>query len=350
MDVQARPAPPYHPREVLRELWDRFPIWFLYIQSIGLLHFVRANVPERMFAAGGVTRSGICLTPIVPLSLVTAYYLLRAVRSKGIRSVPLTAAIVLLFTAGLPLFIYFIYKGVPTHEITERQLITIFEYSQIVWFAVFLLHTGLKKGWAGIVLFWLVAMLYGIVLENGGIILGFFFEGNFTHYVYRLPAPICTMFGWVLVMYVCTAIAEEFAALLPHVPWTPFRLAVVTTAAALAFDLQLDPMASLSGIWWRWNDALPPRWFGVPMINYVAWFSAVLPFAYWYFRVQARPEWAPMMRSKQLFLHLHVALLVAGVLNFGIMAVYEAISGQGFLTGPTYRILDAFFDKILPYG
>jgi uncharacterized membrane protein len=151
-------------------------------------------------------------------------------------------------------------------------------------------------------------------------------------------------------MYVCSAIAEEFAALLPGVRWTPLRLALLTTTAALAFDLQLDPMASLSGIWWRWNDVLPPRWFGVPVINYVAWFSAVLPFSFWMFRVQAREEWSPMMKNKQLFLRLHVILLVAGVLNFGVMAAYELAAGHGFLQGPTYQVLDAFFDKVLPYG
>ena len=345
-----RTVPVWYPSAVLRELWDRLPVWFLFLSAINLLRFIRANVPERMFEASGVSRDGMSLTAVMPLSVVTAYYLLRAYRSKGLKSVPLTAAVILSFTVLLPVAIYFIYEFVPVHEVSESQIVSGFEHGQMLWFGVFFIHVWVKKGWDGLLQFWVVGLIYGVILENAGIVLGYFYEDNFRHYLHRLPAPICTMLGWVLVMYVCTAITEEFAALLPELRWTPLKLAFVTTCIAVAFDLQIDPMASLAGIWWEWNRALPPRWFGVPVINYVAWFSAVLPFSYWLQKTQHHHEWSPLQQAKQLFLRLHVIFIVAAVLNFGTMAIYESIGGHRLFHGPTFQILKTFINKILPYG
>ncbi|MHA1757323.1 MAG: carotenoid biosynthesis protein [Promethearchaeota archaeon] len=56
---------------------------------------------------------------------------------------------------------------------------------------------------------------------------------------------------------------------------------LIITSSGLLMDLSLDPIATRFH-WWVWNDDLLPVWFGVPLINYVAWFWAVLVFgAFW---------------------------------------------------------------------
>ena len=348
--VETRPL--YHPREIARELWDRFPIVFLYAQYVGLLHFICANVDDRMFAENGVSKLGVCLTTAIPAGVVTAYYLLRVIDSKRIKSVPLAMSVILLLTVGIPLLISAVYGfGVlPKTILPERWLITGFEVSQIFWFVLIFIHSAFKRGVVGLALFWGVALLYGVILENGGIVMGYFFEGNFSLYLFRLPAPVATMFGWVMVMYICSGIADMIAERLPSVRWTPTKLALMTTGVALALDSQLDPMASLSGIWWAWNPLLEPAWFGVPFLNYVAWFSAVLPFAYAYYLVRSRKQWSPRRQVKEMLYRVLPVAMIAAILNFGIMAVYEAVTGHGLGSGPTFQIMHHFFNRILPYG
>lgn len=341
---------PFHPKAILIEFWDNFPICYLYVMALGLLHFVMANVPHHMFEHNGVNRTGVAMTTLIPMSVVTFYYYLRARDSQRIKSLPRAMAAVLLLTVGLPLLIYFIYSSgaVSQYMLDVQGIVIWFEITQIFWFLLVFAHIWAKKGWNGVVLFWGVGLFYGILLENGGIFMEFFYEDHFKLYLPNMPAPICTMFGWVIVMYICSAIAEGIAARISSVNWTPIKLAFLTTAVALALDLQADPIASLSGIWWRWNELLPGFWFGVPMVNYVAWFSAVLPFAFGMHYLN-RKDFPPMMRNKQLFYRLLPIVLVACVLNFGLMAIWELMSGDGFLNGPTYQILDQFFDKIWPY-
>lgn len=342
---------PHHPREILREFWNELPVFYFYVAAIGLHHFVLANVPEEMFLHSGVSQSGVALTTVIPMSVVAAYYLLRAKRSEQIRNFPLAASVVLLLTFGVPVLIYLAYAFSPESKyvLDSRGIILWFEVTQIIWYVLFFIHTLAKRGWAGIVLFWGVALFYGVFLENIGIFAEFFYEDNFRLYLPYLPAPICTMFGWVMVMYVCFYIAEGFREMLPRLNWTPLKTAFLTTAVALALDSQLDPLASLSGIWWRWNEHLTGIWFGVPMINYVAWFSAVLPFAYGLHTITRRTEWTPMEQNKHLFYRLLPITLAAGALNFGIMALWEILTEGAFLTGPTFRIIDDFFIKVWPY-
>ncbi|MCZ7585849.1 MAG: carotenoid biosynthesis protein [Deltaproteobacteria bacterium] len=145
-------------------------------------------------------------------------------------------------------------------------------------------------------------------------------------------------------LYGCIWIADFFRREFPVFAATPMRSALLTTAVALSLDLQLDPLASLSGLFWRWNDALPEWFLSVPLVNYVAWFSAFTPFGYAYWALHDRLDLSESMRLGKLLTRIPNVVVTAGILFFGLMFVFECGFG-----GPTYRILGDFFTKILPY-
>jgi len=337
-------------KKVAGEIWQRLPVWFLYIQAVGLLHYIRANLPDALFEEVGYPESLFALTTVFPMAWVFAYYFIRIRRSQTVNRSAALAGLVFL-TVAVPVIIYLAYFRLPKTYLTKDQLRAIFEWSQFFWIAVFMLHAYFVGGRSRFATFWGVCLLYGIVLENTGIIMGYFSESEFTFYLWRLPAPICTMLGWCIVFYCATQIAEYIRDLFPR--WNPsvLAMALLTTAIALSLDAQIDPLASLSGIWWKWHDlyysaqyAKYSFYLGVPIINYVAWFSAFLPFSYAYFWAYSQPHWNARERNWQLFLRGHIILIVAGVINFSLMAMIE-----GGFSGPTYQILDEFVSRVMPY-
>ena len=56
-----------------------------------------------------------------------------------------------------------------------------------------------------------VALVYGFILENSGIVLGFFEEKGFHVYLGPLPAPLATTIGWCFILFCCVWTAERLA-------------------------------------------------------------------------------------------------------------------------------------------
>jgi len=337
--------------KLAKELWQKLPIWFLYFEAIGLLHFVRANVAPEIFEEIGYPSYLFALTTIMPLAWIFIYYAIRIARSDQVNKIAAYAGLISI-TLGVPVLIYVAYIWLPKYYLTKEQLRTLFEWSQFVWFFLFILHAYFVSGKSRFVTFWCICLIYGIVLENTGIITGYFSESEFKYYLWRLVAPVCTMLGWCIVFYCATRVAEYFRDFFPSWNPSPMKMALLTTAIALSFDAQLDPLASLSGIWWKWHALYySPQYIkysfylGVPIINYVAWFSAFLPFAYGYFWAYSHPSWGTKELNWQLFLRLHIIVIVAGVINFGLMAIIE-----GGFSGPTYQVLDEFWNRFFPYN
>jgi len=337
-------------KRLIKEFWQKLPIWFLYLQAVGLLHYVRANVPAELFDEVGYPQSLFAVLTVIPMAWIFAYYAIRIRRSEQVNKPAAYAGLVFL-TVVVPILIYVAYIWLPKTYLTKDQLRTLFEWSQFLWIAIFMVHAYRVGGKSAFITFWGVCLLYGIVLENAGIIMGYFSESEFTYYLWRLPAPICTMLGWCIVFYCATRVAEYFRDLFPS--WNPSVpvMALLTTAIALSLDAQLDPLASLSGIWWKWHDLYYSAqyikysfYLGVPIINYVAWFSAFLPFSFAYFWAYSKPDWGTNERNWQLFLRGHIIVITAGVINFALMAIIE-----GGFGGPTFQILDEFIGRMMPY-
>jgi len=170
---------------------------------------------------------------------------------------------------------------VPFEKDTQR---IIYELSALVEFIVLVLHgrTWLDR-WGWIRIFG-VTLVYGMILENGGIIMGVFSEPGYLFGVPFLRAPLATAIGWVNVMY-CAFFASE--RLLPGMH-TVFK-GGVCAIIGLSLDIPFDPVATKLG-WWVWNASLDRFFIGVPVINFVAWFWAIFPYAAVYYWIKDRKD------------------------------------------------------------
>ncbi len=328
-------------RSLKREFLEHLPIWFVYLSAVGLLHAALANFPDKGFLQIGIQKIYFVPTLLFPMVWFVGYFILRIRHSQRIQQ-RWKAYLWLFFMAVLvPLFIIFFYQR---YELTHEQLALLFEASQFFWVFLFIVQIALTRGWHSLVLFFGVTFIYGLLLENSGIIMRFFYEPSFKLYLGRLPAPLCTMLGWSLVFYLTIAVTERLAEWLPSLKEGIWRRAWVATLLALSLDAQLDPLASMSGVFWRWNEALPHAFLGVPIINFTAWFGAFLPYAYFVFKFKDREDLSPSQRNWELFLRVPLSVVLAGLICFGLMMLIE-----GGFDGPSFQILKAFGEKLVPY-
>ena len=330
-------------RSLIREFHDHLPIWFVYLSAIGLLHAAFANFPDQGFHDVGIARQQFVATTPFPLIWFTAYFVLRIRRSRRIQN-PWKAYLALAgAVVGVPLLIIFGYRS---HPLSHEQLTILFELTQFTWVALFVAQIALTRGWPALLMFFGVTFVYGLMLENTGIVMHFFYEPSFHTYLGFLPAPLCTMLGWSLVFYIVISITEQLAQWVPWLakPGAVWRRVAVASALALSLDAQLDPLASMSGVFWRWNELLPQAFFGVPAINFAAWFGAIAAFSFFVFRIRDRDDWNPYRQNWELFLRVPLACAVAGGICFAIMTVVE-----GGFHGPSFQILRAFGHRLLPY-
>lgn len=323
------------------EFKNHLPIWFAYASAVGLLHAALANFPTEGFERIGHTPAEFVPTLLFPLSWFVAYFVLRIRNSQRLKT-PWKAYLALaVLTLGVPLAIIFGYQRYP---LTHDQLTTLFETTQFFWVGLFVAQILWARGWKWLLLFFGVVFVYGLLLENSGIIMRFFYEPSFRLYLGPLPAPLCTMLGWSLVFYVVWASIDRMGSYWPKLGASVWGRAFAATAMALCLDAQLDPLASMSGVFWRWNELLPQAFLGVPFINFAAWTGAFLPFSYMLFKILDREDLTLLQKNWEVFLRVPLATLWGGVVCFGLMAIWE-----GGFSGPSFQILADFSERLLPY-
>jgi hypothetical protein len=339
-------------RNLWQEIWTYLPIWFLYLEGLGLHNIYMANAPDQWFAEAGISRSWFALL-MLPVSLwFYAYYRIRLRESVHEFDRRRVHRYVLGAVFGLPFAIWALYAVLPflRVEVSTRTLDIIFEVSNLVWALLIMAHTWYFRGLPRFVTFFVVAFVYGMLLENAGIYMGFFFEPQFSVYVGKLPAPLATMIGWCIVFTCCITLAEFFRARSARLTRSPALTALLTTAIALSTDGQLDPLASFPGMWWHWNETLSPWWFGVPFCNYAAWFGAFFAFSYLYFLLFDRDDLTVWQKNTRLAVLVPSISVFAGALWLALMLVYETLFDAGGARYATIQILSDFFDKIWPYA
>ena len=111
------------------------------------------------------------------------------------------------------------------------SLRNIYEYSAILN-TVFLMFHARSQSRQWLKFFLGPCLLYGMVLENGGIWLGYFSEMNYRYYLGPLPAPLATMSGWVTVFYIITWAVWEMKKLSVTVRDSAIASAAVAVFAA----------------------------------------------------------------------------------------------------------------------
>lgn len=255
----------------MRFVWRNLPVFFIWFIGLSVLNNSLHHISPPVGNAGILS-----LFPLM-CSLVLLWFACR--KEYGGRNelkffspwaAGLTALYLTPFMHGL---------SMPFNEQTQKLL---YEFSALAQFVLLAVHA---KGWfARQDWIWVfgVTLLFGLILENGGIVLGFFSEPGYLLYLPGVPAPLATALGWVNVLY-CAFFAVE--RLLPDM--APLSKGLVCAAIGLSLDIPFDPVATRLG-WWVWDPSLRVMVWNVPAVNFIAWFWALFPYAALYYWVRKK--------------------------------------------------------------
>jgi uncharacterized membrane protein len=315
-------------RRAGHELWANLPAWLAFIYAVSLLNAALTNLRP--------PRADFAPTVLFPLAVFAAYYVARAAGLPEWRARWRLLRAPAALAVGLPLLVLLVHRPSPLHE---QSLRWVYEVTAFAWAGLLFAHAASARrnhAW----LFFGPTLVYGVLLENGGIAMGFFSESKLRCHVPGLHAPLSTMLGWCTVMYMCTFVTWELRRRLPWLRRSAALSGLVLAATGVLLDLQIDPLATALGCW-TWHPSLPPAFLGVPLLNFVAWACALWPYGYVLFRVQERHGIDDGGRFARrdlvtLLLAAPVTLLVAAALF--ILATLLLEGPQG----PAWQVLHRF--------
>ena len=326
-------------RHTVKELFTNLPLYFVFIMGLGLLHYEMANVPDEYYEKTGYSAGTFALTAAIPLFWsILALFVLK----KNTLRWAITAVIMIACYLG----VYFFHRD---RFLTHDEIVTLYEYSQFLWVGIFILHAQRTQGFQSVVAFFGVCLLYGMILENSGIIFGYFGESHYRYYLgisntLYLPAPVATVLGWSIVFYVSVWMTQTITRRVPAISKSTIGMALFTSLFAVSLDFQIDPMASLYGTWWSWDPRLPGWFLGVPFVNFAAWFVAFLPFCIVYYHYSKQEHLTPWQKNLRIL--LWVPWMLPALLLLGYLLV---IIRQGGLYGTEMQIFLEFIRRVMPY-
>ena len=317
-----------------RELWRFLPAWMYLIYACLLLNTELTNFSP--------PRPDLATTIVFPLAVFVVFYAVRALKAPDVQQRLGMLAIIVTLAFGLPMLNLSFHRPSP---LALDTLLRFYEYSNFLWAGVLIAHAW-KHRRSHVALFFGVGLVYGAVLENGGIVLGFFHEMNLgSTMVKPMVAPIATMIGWCVVLYMATWVVWRLRDWLPWLRRSTMLSALAVGGFATMLDLQIDPIATAAGCW-VWHQSLPGFFHGVPLVNFVAWMCALTPFAYVMFRLQDRfalrdnAHWT----RRQLLIGLAAAPATLTLAALAFMVCTVVIEGA---RGPSWTILNEFTVRAL---
>lgn len=317
-------------RAARNELWRHLPAWMFFIYGVLLLNTELTNFSP--------ARGDLAHTIVFPLLVFVIYQVVRFTHGTGSRRMVLTS---LVLAFGLPTLTYFFHTPSP---LSHDTLLRIYEWSNFGWAALLIWHLWRHQR-THVALFFGVGLLYGAALENGGIILGFFHETNLTDTMVKpFVAPIATMIGWSVVLSMATFITWGLRKRLSWLRRSALLSAIAVGTFATLLDLQIDPIATAVGCW-VWHHSLPGWFHGVPLVNFVAWMCALVPFGYVMFRVQERRglrDGAPWKAEDlaELLKWTPAGLVLAALVFMSATLLLEGVSG------PSWTLLNTFTARL----
>ncbi|MBL9037065.1 MAG: carotenoid biosynthesis protein [Archangium sp.] len=336
LPVDALPLPAW--REALqvvkREVRTFLPVWMYFAYACLLLNTeLTAFEPPRVDLAA---------TVVFPLAVFVFFNVMRGLYAPDVtqrgRFIVLTTGVAL----GLPLLNLSHFSPSP---LSRDALLACYEYSNFAW-ALLLGWHAWKRSPSLVALFFGVGLVYGALLENGGIVLGFFHEQNLVRtQVGPFPAPVATMIGWCVVLYMAMFPVWRLRTWVPMLKRSALLSAALVAGFATLLDLQIDPLATALGCW-VWHASLPGWFHGVPLANFVAWLCALFPLAYVLFRIQDLSgvrdgkAWPRPVLWRALAA-VPAALVLAALLFVGSTLVLEGP------VGPSWELLSSFTSSLL---
>lgn len=221
------------------------PAWMFFFYALLLLNTGLTNFSP--------PRGDLNANVYFPLAVFVGFYLVRAVKAPDVEYRWPMAIVALGVSAVFPLINMAYHNPSP---VTGSGLLVAFEVSNFIFAALLIWHARrAKRGHAA--LFFGVGFLYGLLLENGGIVLGFFHETNLTLTVVKpLVAPMATMIGWCIVLYMASFVVWHLRKWVPALRKQHFLSGLLVGVTATMLDLQIDPLATASGAW-VWDASLP---------------------------------------------------------------------------------------------
>jgi len=322
-------------RLVRRELWRYLPAWMYFIYGALLLNAELTNLEP--------ARGDLAYTIVFPLGVFMAFTGVRSMWAPDVQRRGTMLFVTVSVALGLPLLNLLWHRPSP---LTLPDMRAWYELSNFFWAGLLAVH-AYKRQKSLLPLFFGAAFVYGAMLENGGIVLGFFHETNLPlTMVAPLKAPFATMVGWSLVMYLAAFVTWCFRAWLPGLKKSALASALVLAALATLLDLQIDPLATATGCW-VWDSTLPGWFEGVPAVNFVAWMCAIFPFAYVMFRYQQVHGIADAGKWEAKHLWRMTALAPVILAFAGVCFVAATLVLEG-PNGPSWTILNGFVAKWMP--
>jgi hypothetical protein len=329
-DLKDAVGPPL--RAGLAAVRDEAPVWVFFAYVCSLLNTELTNlVPARPDFAS---------TTVFPMAVFVLFTTVRALRAPEVQFPKLALTVPVGLALVLPALNVLWHRPSPLPTETLR---TVYELSNFAWAAV-LIRFFWKRQPSSLLYFFGVGLVYGAVLENGGIVLGFFDEQNLrVSMVKPFVAPVATMIGWCVVLGVATYLVWRLREWIPTLKRQHFVSGLLVGVFATMLDMKIDPIATATGCW-VWHSSLPPWFHGVPLVNFVAWLCALVPFAWVMFRVQHAvgvKDLGPWS-GKQLgtaLLFVPYALVIALI---AFMTSTLLLEGP---TGPSWTLLAEFTSK-----
>ncbi len=311
------------------EVWEHLPAWMYLVYGCMMLNALLTNlVPPR---------PDLAFTAAFPLLVFGLYYTARALRAPDVerRGAMLTTAWALAIIPALVVTRW--HRPSPLSSAVLRDL---YEGTNFAWVALLFFHSWRKRR-SHVLLYFGAAFVYGAILENGGILLGYFSETHLRTMVHPFVAPVSTMIGWSMVIYLAFWIVRGFRAWIPSLQKSVIASAFLMALSATMLDMEIDPIASQIGCW-VWDRSLPPALGEVPLVNFIAWMSALFPYGYMVFRYQeiaGLTDEAPWTRRHLAFATVAspAVLVVAAVMFCTLITLTEGGSG------PSWSILFRFF-------
>lgn len=240
----------------------------------------------------------------------------------------------------------------------------VYEFSALALAVVVIVHCYTTRGKWDALIVYVVGLLYGLVLENGGPLQipelgfeGYFWEENYQIYLFEFfghgirlsQVPLVTVIGWPQVFYTAVIFYEQVAKVSPRVQNSAFLAGLTISASGLLTDLAFDVLATRFN-WWVWNEAFLQLWFGVPLMNFIAWFWAVAMFGWFWAYFHRKEEilgqagwknasWRVNLgekkyreKKRQITKRLAACLPLMWVLDtIGVMATKEIVTWLGFM-------------------
>lgn len=310
------------------------PAWMYLVYGCLLLNTELTNVDP--------PRYDLVPTVVFPLAVFILFSAARAFGSVDLLERDRLRFFVINVTLAiaLPLLTLAFHRPSP---LTRDGLLMVYEFSNFIWAGLLIWHAW-KHERSHVTLFFGAGLLYGMVLENSGIVMGFFHETNLTRtQVPPFVAPVATVVGWSVVLYMSTFVVWKLRTWVPVLKRSTVVSALLTGGLATMLDLQIDPIATATGCW-VWHESLPAWFYGVPLVNFVAWVSALTPFAYVMFRIQDLrglvdgAAW-PRAALRQLLMAIPFALVTALALFLSATVIIEGAFG------PSWEIMNRFVLK-----